>query len=139
MDIIVNGKEYAWGRIEVRVDGIKPAGCRGIDYSDDEAMDYARGQGSRPLGIQRGDITYSGTLRLLQYELDALVRRSPTGRIQDLPAATIAISYTNDAGDIVVDLLTGVKFMRLNKGLNSGDLTGEKEVPFLFMDLRLNA
>lgn len=139
MDITVKGKEYAWGSIDIRVDGVRYAGCRGIDYTDDEQQDFARGQGSKPLGIQRGDISYSGTLTLLQYELVALVAKSATGRIQDLPPANIAVTYSNEAGDIVVDMLIGVKFSRLNKGAKSGDLTSEKELPFLFVDLKLNA
>lgn len=134
MDII-NTREYEWSSVKAIVGGRMVTGLRGVKYSKKQEKEALYAAGDKPHAIQRGNKSYDGTIALLQSELEALELASG-GDALDVQM-DIVVSYGNPTkGDtIVTDLIRGVEFTEIPKGMNQGDKFAEIELPFIAMDI----
>ena len=134
MDII-NTREYEWSSVKAIVGGRMVTGLRGVKYSKKQEKEALYAAGDKPHAIQRGNKSFDGTIALLQSELEALELASG-GDALDVQM-DIVVSYGNPTkGDtIVTDLIRGVEFTEIPKGMNQGDKFAEIELPFIAMDI----
>ena len=133
-----NSREYEWADVSVIIAGRDVTGIRAVQYSsspDKEAM-YAKG--NKPHGIQRGNKAYSGSVTLTQSELEAL-EEAAGGDLLDA-RLNIVVMYGNPSkGDTIkADLLRGVEFTEVPKGMNQNDKFMEVELPIIMMDVKKN-
>ncbi len=130
-----NSREYEWADVTVVVAGRDVTGIRGISYTPSQEKELLYAKGDKPHGIQRGNKSYTGSVRVLQSELEAL-QDAAGGDILDINV-NIIVSYGNPSkGDIIrTDLLKGVEFTDVPKTLNQNDKFMEIELPILMLDV----
>lgn len=131
----MNTREYEWSDVTVVMAGRDVTGIRGISYNPSQEKEALYAKGNKPHGIQRGNKSYEGSIRLLQSELDAL-NAAAGGDALDV-SFDIVVSYGNPSkGDIIkTDLLKGVEITSMPKGLNQNDKFMEIELPLVMLDV----
>jgi hypothetical protein len=138
---MINGNEYAWEDIKVVLPGsTRPLdGVVAIEYSEKKDHINIYGRGDKPVAMGRGKREYSGSITLLQSEVEALQRTLPKGRsITDIPAFSIPVSYQPENGPLTVDMLIAVRFGEIKKGMKTGDPNMEIELPLIIGDIQYN-
>lgn len=130
-----NSREYEWSDVSMVVAGRMVTGMRGVSYTASQEKEAVYGKGSKPHAIQRGNKTYSGSIRLLQSELEAL-EVAAGGDALDV-SFNIVVSYGNPSkGDLVsTDLLKGCEITEIPKTLNQNDKFMEIELPIVMLDV----
>ena len=130
-----NSKEYEWADVTVVMAGRDGTGIRGVSYTPSQEKEALYAKGNKPHGIQRGNKSYEGTIRILQSELDAL-NAAAGGDVLDV-SFNIVVAYGNPSrGDVIrTDLLSGVEITSVPKGLNQNDKFMEIELPLIMLDV----
>ena len=134
----MNTREYEWSDVTVVMAGRNVTGIRGVSYNSDQEKEALYAKGNKPHGIQRGNKSYTGSIRLLQSEYDAL--NAAAGGDALNASFDIVVAYGNPThGDIIkVDLLVGVEITSKPKALNQNDKFMEIELPLIMLDIKEN-
>ena len=130
-----DSREYEWADVTVVAAGRDITGIRGISYTSSQEKEALYAKGNKPHGIQRGNKTYEGSIRLLQSELDAL-NLIAGGDVLDINF-NIVVSYGNPSkGDVIkTDLLVGCEITSAPKSINQNDKFMEIELPLVMLDV----
>lgn len=133
-----NSREYEWADVGLVVAGRLVTGIRGVSYTSSQEKEALYGKGNKPHSIQRGNKNYSGNIRVLQSELEAL-ERAAGGDALDA-SFNIVVSYGNPSkGDVVTtDLMKGCEITEIPKTLNQNDKFMEIELPIVMLDVIRN-
>ena len=119
---LINGTEYSWGDIVFSIAGTPVIGIKGIEYNDEQEVTDNYGAGRYPVSRSKGRITCNGKISLYVSEVNALVKKTANGRLQDLGAFDIIVSYIPDEGGIVViDKLRNCQFKKNSRSWSEGD------------------
>lgn len=119
---LINGIEYSWGDIQCLINGSMVTGITGIEYSDDQEVTENYGAGRYPVSRSKGRITCTGKVTLYASEVNALTKLTANGRLQDLAAFDIIVSYVPDEGGVVVtDRLRNCQFKKNSRSWSEGD------------------
>lgn len=133
-----NTREYEWADVSIVAAGRMVTGVRGVSYTSSQEKEALYGKGNKPHAIQRGNKAYSGSLKLLQSELEAL-ERAAGGDALDA-SFNIIVAYGNPSkGDVITtDLLKGCEITEIPKGLSQNDKFMEIELPIVMLDVIRN-
>lgn len=119
---LINGVEYSWGDIVCTIAGTPVTGITGIEYSDEQEVVDNYGAGRYPVSRSKGRITCAGKLTLYASEVNALVKKTANGRLQDLAAFDVIVSYIpDDGGVVVIDKLRNCQFKKNERSWSEGD------------------
>ena len=131
-----NSREYEWSDVAVVMAGRMVTGIRGISYTSSQEKEVRYAKGNKPHSIQRGNKSYSGSIRLLQSELDAL-EAAARGDVLDV-SFNIIVSYGNPLkGDVITtDILMGCEITEVPKSINQNDKFMEIELPLIILDIK---
>ena len=136
--MVFNSKQYAWSNLEVVALGRKIIGLRGLEYKTNREKEPVYGAGDKPMGIQHGNKSYSGTLTLLQSEMEALARFAKDGGhedITDVEFDIVAAYVPKGGGPIVTDVVKFASITEIPKGLKQNDKFQEIALPFIALDV----
>ena len=130
-----DSREYEWADLTVVMAGRDVTGIRGVSYTASQEKEALYAKGNKPHGIQRGNKSYEGSIRILQSELEAL-SAAAGGDVLDV-SFNIVVSYGNPSkGDIIrTDLLSGVEITSKPKSMNQNDRFMEIELPLVMLDV----
>lgn len=121
---LINGIEYSWGDIVCTIAGVPVTGITGIEYGDEQEVVDNYGAGRYAVSRSKGRITCTAKITLYASEVNALVRKTLNGRLQDLSAFDIIVSYIPDGGGIVVnDKLRNCQFKKNKRSWAEGDVS----------------
>lgn len=131
-----NSREYEWSDVSVVLAGRLVTGIRGVSYTSSQEKEALYGKGNKPHSIQRGNKSYSGSIKLLQSELEAL-QVAANGDVLDI-SFNVVVSYGNPTqGDVITtDLLVGCEITEVPKALNQNDKFMEIELPLTMLDVK---
>ena len=131
-----NSREYEWSDVAVVMAGRMVTGIRGISYTSSQEKEVLYAKGNKPHSIQRGNKSYSGSIRLLQSELDAL-EAAARGDVLDV-SFNLIVSYGNPLkGDVITtDILMGCEITEVPKSINQNDKFMEIELPLIILDIK---
>ncbi len=138
---IINGRQYEFADISLVLGGRDVCGLRGISYTEKQEKELVYGKGNRPLSIQKGNISYEGTLTLLATEVDTLkeLARTSGGRasLMDLNLNAVVCYGNPTKGDVMLtDRLFGIQFTESPKEYKQGDKFAEVSLPFICTDIQ---
>ncbi len=139
--IRINGKEYAWGDVQVVMWGRNVVGLRGIDYKVKKDKQPLYGMGRTAKSIQHGKRSVEGTVTLTQSEFIAMNRAAQQKGYKDLldVEVDIVVSYIpEDSTAITIDQIFSASFSELPAGMKEGDLNSEHAIPFVALDCDYN-
>lgn len=132
--------EFAFKDIRVRLLGRDVVGLQGITYKRSSEGEVVYGRGNKALGIQAGNETIEGTLKILQSEYEALAKAvrtaSPGNNITDV-RFDIVNTYGNGL-NAVTDIIQTVKITEYEKGMEQNDKYKVIEMPFIALDVLEN-
>lgn len=137
---IINGREYEWADVTVIGAGRDIIGVLGVEYSEKQEKELLYGKGNKATGIQKGNKSCEGSLKVRQSELEGLEDLSASHSILDLQI-NLAVSY-GDPGTgtpMRTDKLYNVQFTEQKKGINQGDKKQEIDLPFICTEIDWNA
>ncbi len=135
----VNGREYSWGDVTVVMGGRDVARIRGIKYLSKQEAEYLHAKGNKPIGIQKGNISFSGEITILQSELNSLMLLSKSKTLFDLNLNIVVCYGDATKGEpMTIDKIYGAQFTEIDKGLKQGDAFMEVTLPFLCVDIKYN-
>jgi hypothetical protein len=137
-----DSEEAVWAEMEVMISGaLAQTKIRGINYAIESEDKELFAGGDEAVSIQSGNISKSGTLKLLKGAIDDwnVAARAAGGRwLTDLKV-DIVVTYLPAIGrDVQIDTLVGVKVGKMPKGWEQGATNMDCELPFKFLRL-LNA
>lgn len=89
---IINGREYEWADVTVIGAGRDIIGVLGVEYSEKQEKELLYGKGNKATGIQKGNKSCEGSLKVRQSELEGLEDLSASHSILDLQI-NLAVSY----------------------------------------------
>ncbi len=92
----VNGRALGWADVVVNIGGVAVNGITGISYSDTETMTNVYGIGQYPVARSYGNIVASASITLYLDEVEAIIKSSPTGRLQDILPFDIIVQFVRD-------------------------------------------
>lgn len=118
---LINGVEYGWADIVLAINGVPVTGITAISYSDKQDMENIYGAGRYPVSRGKGRITSTAKITLLASEVLAIQSQSVNGRIQDLAAFDITVSYLPDNGVIHTDKIRNCQFVENKREVKEGD------------------
>ncbi|MEG2163101.1 MAG: hypothetical protein RRY55_01275 [Bacteroidales bacterium] len=119
---LINGTEYSWGDIVCTIAGMPVTGITGVEYGDEQEVVDNYGAGRYPVSRSKGRITCSAKLTLYASEVAALTKKTLNGRLQDLAAFDVIVSYIPlDGGVVVIDKLRNCQFKKNSRSWSEGD------------------
>jgi len=134
---MIQNVEYAWEDIIVVAFGRPLTGIQGIEYTTSKVRNPIYGRGDKPHSISRGQKSFTGTMTLLQSELEAIHKQLPPGKdITDIVEFTIVVSYAPEGGVITTDKLMSCCVTELKKGMKTGDDSMVIELPLVIGDIK---
>lgn len=128
---LINGEEYAWGDLKTCINGVPITGIVAISYGDKQEKQNNFGAGRYPVSRSRGRITSEAKITLYMSEVVAILRNSPTGRLQDIPPFDIEAAYMPPNGIIVVDKIRNCEFTENVRDWKEGDMNQLVELPLI--------
>lgn len=140
MGTLINGREYEWADVTVVGAGRDILGVLGVEYSEKQEKEALYGKGNKATGIQKGNKSCEGTLKVRQSELEGLEDLSPSHSVLDLQI-NLAVSYGDPStgAPMRTDVLYNVQFTEQKKSINQGDKKQEIDLPFIGTDIDWNA
>ena len=132
---IYNGREYEWMSITLLLGGRRVTGLRGIEYTAEQEQEALYGAGGLPMGIQRGNTKYTGSITLTGSEF-LMLRQACGGSILGA-STTIVVCYGNPKQEDVIhtDTLIGCTFSKEETKWKQGDKFTEYSILFSFLRL----
>ncbi len=138
---MINGTEYAWEDIQVKLPySPNPLeGIIGISYKTAKEHKNIYGRGSKPVARGRGRKTFDGSIKILQSTLEAWQAALPVGKdITDVNIPVIPVGYAPEAGLATTDMLQHVRVNEIPKGMEEGDTNMEIELPLTIGNILYN-
>jgi hypothetical protein len=133
-----NSADTPWSSLTVVVAGRTLTGIRGISYKKAKEKELLHAAGSKPIGIQHGNITFEGTMTLLKTEFDALLDEARRQNIDLLDlTGDIVVNYKAGSRNRT-DRIKNFEFTEYEKGLEQNDKFMSIEMPIIFLDLEEN-
>lgn len=133
-------KHAEWADFKLSLDGVNINGIRGIRYSKDYEDEHLHAAGRDPIGIQSGNITYEGEIKILKADVDAMniaAQAAGYDDISDVPNLVIVATYLPKGARIIkTDTLTGCKIGKLEQGWDQGAMHMDITLPFKFTGLK---
>lgn len=106
MSIKVNGINYGWGDVDVKLPGLKPV-VQEISYDDEQDMEESYGQGNKPRGYGKGNYKASGKITMLRDDYDDLLDYCKAKGISfyGMKFPSVVVSYANQGDRTRIDEL----------------------------------
>lgn len=139
--MIINGNEYSWEDMEIIFLGkpIPMNGVTALSYEEKKEHTNIYGRGDKPVAMGRGKREYSGSITILQSELEAIQRALPSGKsMSDVTGFDITVSYAPKGGEVTTDRLRYCRVGGTKKGMKTGDANMEIELPLVIGDIVYN-
>jgi hypothetical protein len=128
-------REHEWSDVNVILAGRPVIGIRGVSYTSSQEKEALYGKGNKPHAMQRGNKSYSGSIRLLQSELEALERAAGGDALDATFNVVVAYGNPSQGDRFSTDLLRGCEITEIPKGLNQNDKFMEIELPVVMLDV----
>jgi hypothetical protein len=141
MNINVTSSECHWAQFEVKILGRVIKGLRGFSLKKEKDIEEVYGAGNEPIDLNEGNNKYSGSFKLLGFEVDAMNKAAKDANFDDLTevpheAVTATLSFKKKATDpLTTYTVRGVKFTEWSAELEQGAKHRETTLPFKAMSI----
>ena len=109
MSIKVNGINYGWGDVDVKLPGLKLV-VQEISYDDEQDSEESYGQGNKPRGYGKGNYKASGKISMLRDDYDDLLAycKAKGTPFFSMELPSVVVSYANPGDRTRIDELKRV-------------------------------
>ena len=139
MATIFSTNECTWAQTKLNILGRTLVGIRGFELKKEVEKEHLYAAGDNPIDIQSGNKKYTGNLKLLKFEVDALNDAAKLAGYEDItevPHTLISIvcQYKKEGVNALRTVTaTGVSFTELGVAMEQGAKMTEITLPFLSM------
>ena len=128
-------REYEWADVSVMLGGVLLTKIQGVSYTASQEKEVIYGKGNEPISVQKGNKSYSGSLTLLQSELDSLTLAGGDDGVLGLQVDILVVYGNPQKGDVLrKDYLRGVQFTSEPRDIKSGDKNmAAQSLDFIFL------
>lgn len=140
-NVQIRSSECAWAHIEIKILGRVITGLRGFEFKKAQEKEHLYGSGVNPLDIQPGNIAYTGNLKVLGFELDAMNRAAQAAGyadIVDVPHELITVTCGMQKTKLDTKTFytaTGIAFQEYASAMEQNAKMREVTLPFLAMSI----
>jgi len=131
-----SSKQYSWCNLSIALGGRILEGVQAVEYTVTKEKEFLYGRGCKPHEIVTGPVSYAGTISVWQSELEAMTRDAKDKDITKMRFDVVVTYVPEDGGQIVTDILEGVEFTEVKKGLAQGAKNMIVELPIIFLNLK---
>ncbi len=131
-----SSKQYSWCDMSIVFGGRILEGITEVEYTEKKEKEPLYGRGCKPHAIVGGNRSYEGKISVWQSELEAMTRDTKNKDILNLSFDIVVAYVPHDGGQIVTDILKGVEFTEVKKGMKQGDKNMIVELPIVFLDVK---
>lgn len=133
-------REQAWGEVRITLFGALLTLNRGFKYDSSQETSHLHAMGNQPISVQTGNKTYTGEVKILKSQYDALLSKARAMGyfdVSDLPPTDILVVYL-PKGDkqMLTDKLEGVQFEKAEVGADQGAQYIDITLPFKFLGIK---
>lgn len=136
---LINGQEYSWSQIEVRIFDTLIAGITAIDYEDEQEMQDNYGAGKYPVSRGYGAIKTKASMTLFSNEVEALQNATPSGRLQDIPEFDVIVNYLPEGGTPITHIINNCRFKKNSRKTKQGDMSIPVELELIASHITWNS
>lgn len=136
---LINGVLYSWADIVLTIGGVPITGITGIEYSEEQDVVNKYGAGRYPVGRAKGRISVDAKITLYQEEVESLQAQSSNGRLQDISAFDIIVTYLPDSGVVATDKIRNCQFKGNSRKWKEGDTGQEVELELVASHIEWNS
>lgn len=130
-------RTYSWADIDIRVNGEAISTAQAVSYKETQTKEVVYGKGNEPIGVQRGQKSYSGSISLLQCEYEAIVASTKNKSILDAHFDIVVTYGTASNGDqLLTDVLQGCEITDAENKMDNKATSMTVELPFVFLRLK---
>lgn len=140
-NVQIRSNECAWAQMELKILGRVIKGLRGFEFKKAQEKEHLYGSGANPIDIQDGNIAYTGNIKVLGFELDAMNRAAKAAGFADivdvpheLITATCAFQKTK-LDPKTFYTATGIAFQEYASAMEQNAKMREVTLPFLAMSI----
>jgi hypothetical protein len=141
---LFDSREYSWSNITINLGGKKLGGVQSVKYKYGTDKERVFGSGNKARAIQSGNTEVDGEVILLQSEYEKMAAAArvalgdPLAKVTELPGVDMVVAYTNGA-KITTDVVYGLSFTEVEKGMAQNDKYMKITMPFLALDVKESA
>lgn len=141
MNLNITSSECAWANFEVKILGRQIKGLRGFGLKKEKDVEEIYGEGNEPIDINEGNNKYSGSLKLLGFEIDAMNKIAKLAGYDDLTevpheVVILTLSFKKKLVDpLTTYIVRGVKFTEWSAEMEQGAKHRETTIPFKAMSI----
>jgi hypothetical protein len=134
-DNTFDSTQYSWAEVSVAMGGRIVTGATSVEYTTKQDKAVLFGRGNTGHRITRGNKECDGKLKIWQSELEAMTRDAKNKDILSLNFDLVVSYVPENDGPTVTDILKGVEFTEVKKGISQGDKNMEIELPIIFLQV----
>lgn len=90
---LINGRAYDYASVTVNILGVPLNGIDSIEYAEEQTKENNFGAGKYAVSRGHGEVNASGSMELHMNDVEALRNAAPDGRLLDIPAFDIVVSF----------------------------------------------
>ena len=122
-------RTYSWADIDLRVNGVPISTAQAVSYKETQTKEVVYGKGNEPIGVQRGQKSYS--------EYEALVESTKSKSILDAHFDIVVTYGTATNGDMLLtDVLQGCEITDAENKMDNKTTSMTVELPLVFLRLK---
>ena len=123
---LINGIQHSWANIEVEILGRVVTGITEIMYDSKKVIEDVYGAGDEPIQRGEGNRTYTASITLKQFEVDAIQALVGSFKIDRIPPFNITVNYRSTLDQpSKTDILRNVQFKNNVRDWKQGQTSGD--------------
>ena len=133
-----NSKECEWADMSVLIAGAPVTRIRQISYKAMKDKSLLHAAGDKPIGIQSGNRTYEGSIKLLKSAVDALndaARVAGGEDLLDIEVDIVVVYRAKGSRLLRTDTLVNVQVKDFERGWEQGAKNMDVTLPILFTEI----
>lgn len=93
---LINGRAYDFAQVVVNILGVPIMGVQSIEYKEEQDKQNNYGAGKWAVSRGHGTVKADATIEVSMNDIEALRDAIPSGRLLDIPAFPITVTFLND-------------------------------------------
>ena len=141
MNLNIRSSECAWQHAELKLLGRVIRGLRGFELRKSVEKEHLFGAGNKAIDIQTGNVTVTGNIVVLGFELDQLNQAAQLAGFQDITevpheAIALTVSFRKTLADRKTTVaVRGIAFSEYVHAMQQNAKMREATLPLLAMDM----
>lgn len=133
-----NSEEYAWADMQIVIGGRPVGGLRAIKWKTKRTVTHIYGKGRTPHARTKGNKEFTGSIKMLQSEIEALLVSA--GRGKDITDITfdVTVAFAPEGGIIKTHILQNVDVEEFEMGMEVDAAFMEIEMPIKIGEILYN-